>query len=121
MTYSLTVAEHPTYLHTTVTGESTAENALRFLRESHEACMARGISSVLLEMNLQGSSIDTGSIYSVISQRSDTGKQLRKIAYVDTSSHGMAKARFAETVAVNRGVNVRLFKTVPDAKRWLEE
>jgi len=121
MSYQFTIDVHPGYLHTTVTGDSTAENALRFLRESYEACVERGIASVLLEMNLQGpGSIDTGSVYSVISQRSDTGKQLHKIAYVDRSSHGASKARFAETVAVNRGVNVRLFPSLSEAKRWLE-
>jgi hypothetical protein len=30
-------------------------------------------------------------------------------------------ARFAETVAVNRGVNVRLFESVATAERWLSE
>jgi hypothetical protein len=31
-----------------------------------------------------------------------------------------AKANFAETVARNRGVNVRLFVTLEEAKTWLE-
>ena len=120
MSYHLTIEEHPGYLHTTVKGASTAENALRFLRESYEACVARQIHSLLLEMSLEGPSLDTGSIYSVISQRSDTGKQLRRIAYVDSGVTGGTKARFAETVAINRGVNVRLFPSVADAKKWLE-
>ena len=120
MSYHLTIEEHPGYLHTKVNGPSTAENALRFLRESYEACVARGVYSLLLEMSLEGPSLDTGSIYSVISQRSDTGKQLRRIAYVDTGVHGGAKARFAETVAINRGVNVRLFANLADARKWLE-
>jgi hypothetical protein len=29
-------------------------------------------------------------------------------------------ARFAETVALNRGVNVRLFAGVEEARRWLD-
>jgi hypothetical protein len=32
----------------------------------------------------------------------------------------MIKARFAETVAINRAVNVRLFRDVAEAARWLE-
>ena len=29
--------------------------------------------------------------------------------------------RFAETVAVNRGINLRIFTDIAEAKRWLEE
>jgi hypothetical protein len=56
----------------------------------------------------------------VISDRVPDGRNLRKIAYVDDSidfDPGMPV--FAETVAVNRGVNVRLFQNVELAEEWL--
>ena len=47
--------------------------------------------------------------------------KLRKIAYVDTSQRDPDKMKFAETVAQNRGVNVRLFRDGDAARQWLSE
>jgi hypothetical protein len=121
MAYELTLEEHPRYLHATVTGIRSARNAARFLREVHEACKSRGISAVLMEFRFSGPSLDTGSIYSVIAERSEDARDLRKIAYVDETESDPEKPKFAETVAVNRGVNVRLFRSVEEAKRWISK
>ena len=121
MSYHLQIEEHPKFLHASASGANTAENVLRFLREAYEACQKRQASSVLLEMKFEGPALDTGSIYSVIAQRSGDGKQMRKIAYVAQPDRDVSKSKFAETVAINRGVNVRLFANVDAAKKWLEE
>lgn len=45
---------------------------------------------------------------------------MQRIAYVDVNEdHNSALMKFAETVAVNRGINIRLFENVHDAERWL--
>ena len=120
MDYHLTITERGSYLHAAVSGPNTRENALRFLKEAYEACVARGKTSVLLEMALTGPSLDTSSIFAVIAERSGDGAKLRRIAYVDLSeARDDGKARFAETVAVNRGVNVRFFRDVAEAQKWL--
>jgi hypothetical protein len=119
MPYHLTLQELPTYLHATVTGTHTPANALRFLKEVYDACLKSGQTAVLLEMNLSGPSLDATSIFRVISERSGDALKLRKIAYVDASSRDPEKMRFAETVAVNRGVNVRLFQDLAKAKEWM--
>jgi hypothetical protein len=46
--------------------------------------------------------------------------KLEKIAYVD-GSRDLSQAYFAETVAMNRGVNVRLFPDVAAAASWLTQ
>jgi hypothetical protein len=122
MDYHLAIIERTSYLHATITGASTRENVLRFLKEAYDACVARGKTAALLEMDLTGPSLDTSSIFNVIAERSGDGAKLRKIAYVDLSvAKDDGKARFAETVAVNRGVNVRLFRVVVDAEKWLAQ
>jgi len=117
--YEITIQVREGYLHATVHGDHTPENALRFLREVYEACMKHRIDSVLLEMRLEGPTMGTVNIFSVVQERSTAGRELRRIAYVD-GGRDPAKAKFAETVARNRGVNVRLFATVEEAKKWLE-
>ena len=72
-------------------------------------------------MRLSGPSLDTSSIYDVITQRGPDGAKLRKIAYVQTKVEDPTMPYFAETVAVNRGVNVRLFQNVAAAAQWLLE
>ena len=118
-TYHLAIQEHPTYLHAAVTGTHSPENAMRFLKEVYEACVKAGKTAALLEVNLVGPSLDATSIFRVVSQRSGDGLKLRKIAYVDASSRDPEKKRFAETVAINRGVNVRLFQDLAKAKEWM--
>lgn len=120
MSYHLTIEEKPSYLHAKVTGTRTAENARRFLVEAHAACVRRNCSALLLEMNLTGPSLSPTSIFDVISERSPDGLKFDKIAYVEAGSEGdPQQAKFAETVAVNRGVRVRLFRKLEDAERWI--
>ena len=43
-----------------------------------------------------------------------------RIAYVDVNpEHPTAHMQFAETVAVNRGMNIRMFATVAEAEEWV--
>jgi hypothetical protein len=120
MSYVLSIEERPSYLHAKVSGRRSAENARRFLLEVHEAWTRRNCTALLLEMNLSGPSLSVLTIYNLIAERAPHAFGLRRIAYVEVGpGHDPAQARFAETVARNRGVNVRLFPTVEDAAVWL--
>jgi hypothetical protein len=121
--YRLVITEHPGYLQATVTGSHNAANALRFLTETFAAITKSGHTSLLLDYRLTGPSLDSSSIFDVVAKRTVEGSKLRRIAYVDHSGHGRdpEKMKFAETVALNRGVNVRLFHELEDARRWLSE
>ena len=119
--YEFTAQERPGYVHARVVGDRTPENARRFLLETYRACVAAGKECVLLEIRFRGPSLDVPSIFEVISKGSPDGMRMRKIAYVDATTEDPSKARFAETVAKNRGVNVRLFSGVDEAARWLED
>lgn len=120
MPYQLTIEERPAYVYARVEGDLTPANALRFLEDAHAACVKSGRTSVLLDMQLRGA-MPTTSIYEVISQRAADGSKLHKIAYVPYDSGDPSMAHFAETVAMNRGVNVRIFESVAAAEGWLSE
>ena len=117
--YRLTTKERHGYLHASVVGLRTAENAQRFLREAYEACVKKGYSALLLEMGLTGPALDIASVFRVIANRAPDGAKLRRIAYIEPSPTDLPAGLFAETVANNRGVNVRLFKDLESADRWL--
>ena len=120
MSYHLSIQEYPAYVHARATGEMTPENALRFLVEANGACTARGKRRLLLEFGFTGPSLDGGSIYDIVSTRSSHAAVFERIAYVDASSERNAEhKRFAETIARNRGVNVRMFPSLEEARQWL--
>jgi hypothetical protein len=121
MLYSLTVERKPEYLHVKVTGDNTPQTVLKYLTEVHNACSTHKCSDVLIEENLEGPSLEISDIYAVISERSkNVHPVVDRIAYVDVNGdHDSSRMKFAETVAVNRGVNVRIFADVREAANWL--
>jgi hypothetical protein len=47
---------------------------------------------------------------------------VRRIAYVDVNNeHSQSDMHFAETLAVNLGVNIKIFPTVSEAEEWLRD
>lgn len=121
MSYHLILEDRSTYLHARAIGERTSENARRFLEEVYVACVKGGHTAVLLEMAFSGGSLPAASVFGILSQRAPEGANLRKVAYVQTEIDDPEMPRFAEAVARNRGVNVRLFNSVADAERWLSD
>ena len=123
MSYQLKIDEASGYLHVLVSGANSGEVVRRYLHEVAEICGARRCSALLLEENLTGPAMNLAEIYSVVSEGSGYPlAHLLKVAFVDSNSeHPIMNMRFAETVARNRGVNVRAFRTVPEARAWLLE
>ena len=119
ISYDLAVESRRGFLHARVIGERTPENVLRFLKEAYEECVRAGQARLLLEMCLTGPSLASGDIFRVISARSADGAKLSRIAYVEANMADAMRAKFAETVAVNRAVNVRLFQDLAAAEQWI--
>jgi hypothetical protein len=121
--YEIEVRERPGYLHIRVTGENTPANALAYLSEVRIACVERGCSSVMIEENLRGPSLNIVQIYNIVKEASArTAPLALRIAYVDVNpEHSRSNMRFAEDVAVNLGVNVRVFATLPEAAKWIAQ
>jgi len=120
MAYNFSVEQKPAYVHAKVTGDLTRANARQYLVDAYRACIDRNVSSLLLEMAFTGE-LSLADVCSVINERSPDGSTLERIAYVSTNPDlPRDVAEFAELVALNRGVNVRLFGTLAEAERWLQ-
>jgi hypothetical protein len=119
--YRCAVEPRQGYLHLSITGENTAANVRRILGDMVAACAQHGSSRVLVEEHLSGPSLGTVEAFEIVSEGSTTARTLvQQIAYVDTNpEHDSSLLKFIETVAVNRGVRVRLFATVREAEAWL--
>jgi hypothetical protein len=121
MEYELLLEEHAGYVHAIGKGPRTADNARRFLREAGEACVRSGRGALLVEFAFTGPPLDSRNIFAILQDRLRNGMRLRRIAYVESTLDDPAKAHFAETVARNRGVNVKLFESVDAARTWLAQ
>ncbi len=121
-TYHIEFVEHPGYLHATVTGKNTKGNIIRYLSEIHEECIKRGFGAILVEENLVGSRLGAFDLYDVVRQGSKVVHPMLKfIAFADVSPQNDLEAmKFAQTIAVNRLVNIRVFQTVEEAASWLK-
>ncbi len=121
MDYQLDIEEHPTYLHFRVTGKNTPETVRRYLFEIYTICARQNCSTVLIEENLEGAGLGLVEIYKIVSEGSQRKSMpVRRVAYVDLNpEHSSANMDFAKDVAVNRGLDVRVFATVAEAEGWL--
>jgi hypothetical protein len=121
--YTLITIEKPGYLHFRVSGENSGVNVRGYLAEIYSICAERKRSSILIEEDLEGPSLDIGQIFRIASVGSSaTTPVVHVIAYVDVNpEHLPSKMQFAETVAVTRGINIRMFATIAEAEIWLQE
>jgi len=119
--YQLTIEDKGGYLHFRVTGPNTAESVRGYLADVYFACAQRDRAAILVEENLAGPGLGLVEIFEIVSEASErTWPHVRRLAYVDVNpAHSRPDMQFAETVAVNRGINVRLFATVAEAEQWL--
>ncbi len=119
MAYQLTFIQKPAYLHAIVTGRNSKENVVRYLNEVFAECIARGCSRVLVEERLEGPRMGMMDVFQIALEGSTrVHRAFKAFAYVDVNARGELM-KFAETVAVNRGVPVAVFSTVADAEEWL--
>jgi hypothetical protein len=119
VTYELTIEQKPTYLHAVVTGQNSRENVARYLEEVLRECIACSCLRVLIEERLEGPRLQTIDVFGIASEGPKKAHgMLKAIAYVDVNAEGNLM-RFAQTVAVNRGLPVAVFPTVADAEKWL--
>ncbi len=122
MSYVLRLENKGAYLHITVTGDNTPENVANYLSEVRDKCVEHQCSTVLIEENLRGPSLAPSIVFSIITEAATrVWPIVKRIAYIDTNpAHQTETLQFAETVAVNRGVNIRFFSRIAEAEQWLE-
>jgi hypothetical protein len=121
VSYEVSLEEKVGYLHAIVTGVNSRENVMRYLEDIAHECAARHCRRVLIEERLEGPRLGTMDVFEVASTGQDrAAAQLPTIAYVDENATPDSM-KFAENVATNRGIYVRVFSTVADATQWLSD
>ena len=119
MSFTLSFIEKPGYLHAIITGENSRETVEQYLKAVLNGCLERQCRRLLIEERLEGPRLGTLDLFQLASQGSQSALgHFDAIAYVDIYSEDN-RMIFPEIVAQNRAIPVKLFKTVKDAVKWL--
>lgn len=120
MPYQLKVEQKPGYLHFTVTGRNSPDTVASYMQEVIQQVAARRCPRVLIEENLEGPRLGTMEVFTMVTAGAKRYHgMLEALAFVDLNAEG-GVMRFAEDVAVNRGIPVRVFRNVEGAEKWLQ-
>ena len=108
-------------LHVEATGTRNLEAVLAAAKEIMEACTKHGTSEVLIDVRKLEGRLGTLDAYDLptkyFPKLRDEGV-LTKAAIVDLKEFENSY-RFLETVAANRGYNLRIFGDIDEAMKWL--
>ena len=119
MAFDIQYQDRSGYIHAVVTGTNTPQSVFDYMSAIREQCERRDCYRVLIEEKLDGPRFDEMEIFSVITEGSpDALGFFEALAYVD-EQQDFEVIKFAETVAVNRGIPIAVFSTVADAENWI--
>ncbi|HET9331241.1 MAG TPA: hypothetical protein VFO23_11990 [Steroidobacteraceae bacterium] len=121
MAFQVRIEARPTYLHFIVTGDNGPDSVAGYMEQVLRECTARQCFRVLIEERLEGPRLGTLQVFGLVTKGSERFRGvLQAMAYVDVNATGDLMG-FAENVAVNRAVPVRVFASVAAAEEWLRE
>ncbi len=119
MDYDLVFEHRVSYLYAAITGR---QDSLRidqnYFGKILKECRAAGYQCVLIEENL-GTQLSTADMFYAAEGAAALDIGGLKVAFVDRFPSHIEGNRFGETVAKNRGLNVKLFSNIDAAKAWL--
>lgn len=117
--YRLTFEHRPDYLYAYVEGdEDSYEISAMYWREIADEFKANKYTKVLIVEDI----IESGTMadaYQLSSELPQMGYMGIKVAFVDKYIEQQDLNQFGELVAVNRGINGKIFNEVNEAEKWL--
>lgn len=117
--YKLTFERRGGYLYAYVEGEEDSyEISHDYWKEIADECKANRYKKVLIVEDI----VENGSIaeaYQLCSEFPQMGYAGMKVAFVDRYAEHAEENAFGELVAVNRGINAKIFNSQDEAEAWL--
>lgn len=118
--FKLDIQHKKHYMHITVTGTNSPETVMAFLDSVLEACKTRNCRNILVEERLDGPRLSFSQIAQIAAEASERAVgSIGSMAYVDVNAEDDSM-EFAELVARNRAIPIRVFSSVPEAEAWIE-
>jgi hypothetical protein len=119
MNYEIKIIPNEGYIHAVITGTNTKENVAAYLDDLLQECHERNCYKILIEEHLVGPRLGLADVFQIVTEHSAKASgTLKAVAFVDVNASD-DMMHFAETVAVNRAIPVRIFPTVEKAESWI--
>lgn len=117
--YRLTFEHRPSYLYAYVQGEEDSyEISAMYWREIADECRANKCTKVLIVEDIVASGT-MADAYQLSSELPQMGYIGIKVAFVDKYVEQEDLNQFGELVAINRGINGKIFNDIKAAEKWL--
>ena len=125
MSYIMHFDEKDDFLKVEITGTRTQGNelvdAIEVLSNVNEIGKAKNIENILMILRITGH-LPFMASYNIGDKAESLGwSRMFSVAAVTMDEESMKSYLFIETVAVNRGYDVKIFDNEQDAKTWLFE
>jgi hypothetical protein len=114
----LEIQVKPDYILVTYTGEFNVAAAERAIDGSLQAGSTHNLSKILIDCRRMTGRLSIMDRYQVAVSGQRMAGKLTRVALV-RQEEGSPLDRFTETVARNRGVNLKLFSEIDEAVAWL--
>jgi hypothetical protein len=119
--YILTFDERPQYLYARVTGERmTLEIARNYLKDILDECRELQYQRLMIERDVP-EQLPTTKFPQLASDFVRLGIEDLRIAFVDRRIDDIGLLRFAAAATRALGINVRVYRGRPEARRWLTD
>lgn len=121
MDYKLEIVGADGFITAVLEGVRTPETLIAVAAKTTAYCAERRISRLLIDIRGMTGGLDTLETYEVAGHELPGHEGVRRIlrsAILDLPEN-IERIRFFETVAINRGLNVRIFADEDQAVAWL--
>jgi hypothetical protein len=123
MDYELEIDQGAGFVTARLSGVRRPDSLLTAAAEITTSCRERGVFRLLIDVRTMTGKLDTLETFDVagrgIPNRTEARRLVRS-AILDRTEN-IERIRFFETVAVNRGLRVKVFDDEAEAVRWLQE
>jgi hypothetical protein len=120
MSIALNTRKESDYLYVEATGTRTPESVLAVASACAVACKEHGCDRLLLDTRRMTGALTTVDTYEVAGKRLPLlGRGLSLRVAILVARENKARIQLFEDVAVNMGINLRIFSNVNAALRWL--
>ena len=125
MSYKLDIKENQDYLKVEISGDWTPgaelEDSVNVWAQVTATCNEKGVTHIMAIWNVPGY-LPTMAAYNLVESAEKFGWDKRlKLAVVHLNEERLKDGLVAETLAVDRGFNIKMFNNEQKAKLWLME
>ncbi len=123
MKYQLEIVEKDGYVIAVLSGVRTPDTLIAAASETATFCKDRGYARILIDLRGMSGELDTLEAFEVAGHDIPNQEHVRELtrSVILDRAENIDRIRFFETVAINRGLNVKVFDDEDLGVKWLLE